>query len=81
MFLFTTLFLFINQFVEKLFLLIWQFCEKVLFLPVDSEYSFERQGRTVARVSKAFFGWTDIYGIDIEEGEDDITILRSSRRR
>lgn len=44
----------------------------------DHEYAFERQGRTVAQVSKQFFNWTDTYGVDIEDGEDDITILATA---
>ena len=42
---------------------------------LDREYRFERHGKTVAKVSKAFFSWTDTYGIDIEDGEDDVLIL------
>ena len=41
----------------------------------DHEYEFERSGRTVAAVSKKFFSWSDTYGIDIEDGEDDLAIL------
>ena len=41
----------------------------------DHEYSFERMGRTVASVSKAYWSWTDTYGIDIVDGEDDVAIL------
>lgn len=44
----------------------------------DSEYTFERQGREVARVSKAYFSWSDTYGIDIDDDEDDITILATA---
>ena len=44
----------------------------------DHEYAFERQGRTVARVSKQYFNWTDTYGVDIIDGEDDITILATA---
>lgn len=44
----------------------------------DHEYAFERQGRTVARVSKSYFNWTDTYGVDIVDGEDDITILATA---
>ncbi len=39
------------------------------------EFTFTRQGRTVARISKKHFSWTDSYGIDIAEGEDVIAIL------
>jgi uncharacterized protein YxjI len=44
----------------------------------DHEYTFERGGRTVAVVSKRWFSWTDTYGVEIAEGEDDILILASS---
>jgi uncharacterized protein YxjI len=39
------------------------------------EYSFTRNGRKVASVSKKFFSWSDTYGIAIVPGEDDILIL------
>jgi uncharacterized protein YxjI len=42
------------------------------------EYSFTRAGREVARVSKRWFSWSDTYGIDIDEGEDDVLILASA---
>ena len=41
----------------------------------DHEYSFTRGNRLVAQVSKRYFAWTDTYGVDINEDEDDITIL------
>jgi len=44
----------------------------------DHEYQFVRQGQEVAHVSKAFFTWSDTYGIDIIAGEDDITILATA---
>ena len=44
----------------------------------DHEYQFIRQGREVAHVSKAFFTWSDTYGIDIIDGEDDVTILATA---
>jgi uncharacterized protein YxjI len=44
----------------------------------DHEYAFERGGRTVAVVSKRWFSWTDTYGVDVAEGEDDILILAST---
>jgi uncharacterized protein YxjI len=43
----------------------------------DYEYSFQRHGRVVATVSKAYFSWTDSYGVDIAKGEDDVLILAS----
>jgi uncharacterized protein YxjI len=33
-----------------------------------------RSGRRVAQVSKAFFSWSDTYGIEIVDGEDDVAI-------
>ncbi|MBI1293757.1 hypothetical protein GC175_02215 [bacterium] len=42
---------------------------------LDYDYRFERKGRTVAQVSKRFFSIRDSYGVDIEDGEDDIAIL------
>ena len=42
---------------------------------LDHEYSFFRHGRAVAGVSKRWFSWTDTYGIDIEESENDVLIL------
>ena len=39
------------------------------------EFEFLRGGRTVARVSKAMFSWTDSYGVEIIDGEDDVSIL------
>ena len=41
----------------------------------DREYTFERRGRAVATVSKRFFSLSDTYGVDIVDGEDDVTIL------
>ena len=38
-------------------------------------FNFMRQNRSVATVSKDFFGWTDSYGVDIAEGEDEVSIL------
>lgn len=39
------------------------------------EYAFTRSGRSVAHVSKKWFSWTDTYGVDIIDGEDDVSIL------
>ena len=44
----------------------------------DREYEFTRDGRTIARVSKKFFSWTDTYGVDIADGEDDVLILATT---
>ncbi len=44
----------------------------------DHEYSFERHGETVATVSKHWFAWSDTYGVDIGQGEDDVLILAAT---
>jgi uncharacterized protein YxjI len=44
----------------------------------DFEYAFRRHGSDVATVSKKYFSWTDSYGVDIRDGEDDILILAST---
>lgn|SRR5687768_2358686 len=45
---------------------------------IDHEYSFERSGRQVARVSKKWFSFSDTYGIDIDDQEDDVLVLASA---
>lgn len=42
---------------------------------IDHEYAFERGGEEVARVSKALLSFTDSYGVEIADGEDDVAIL------
>jgi uncharacterized protein YxjI len=42
---------------------------------IDHEYQFTRDGNPIATVSKRFFSWTDTYGVDVAEGEDDVLIL------
>ena len=44
----------------------------------DHEFSFVRSGRQVAQISKKFFSWSDSYGVDIVDGEDDIVILATA---
>ena len=44
----------------------------------DHEYEFRRGGRVVAVVSKRWFSWTDTYGVDIDDGEDDVLVLASA---
>ena len=44
----------------------------------DHEYGFWRQSGLRATVSKRWFAWSDTYGVDIAEGEDDILILAST---
>lgn len=45
---------------------------------MDHEYAFTRRGQRVAEVSKQWFSWTDTYGVDIAEGEDDVLIIAST---
>lgn len=45
---------------------------------MDLEFTFTRNERQVAVVSRQWFSWVDTYGVDIVEGEDDITILAST---
>jgi len=42
------------------------------------EYTFTRADQVVAEVSKRWFSFTDTYGVDIQEGEDDVLILAST---
>jgi uncharacterized protein YxjI len=42
---------------------------------VDHEYEIEREGATVAEVSKRWFHIRDTYGIEIAEAQDDALIL------
>lgn len=45
---------------------------------LEHEYAFTRAGQTVATVSKQWFSWSDTYGVDIAEGEDEVLILAST---
>jgi uncharacterized protein YxjI len=45
---------------------------------LDREYSFRRGDRVVATVSKQWFSFADTYGVDIDDGEDQILILASA---
>jgi uncharacterized protein YxjI len=45
---------------------------------LDHEYQFNRGGSAVALVSKQWFSWTDTYGVDIADGEDDVLLLAST---
>jgi uncharacterized protein YxjI len=42
---------------------------------VDHEYAVERDGDTVATVSKRWFRVRDSYGVEIAPGEDDALVL------
>ena len=44
----------------------------------EHEYTFTRDDRVVATVSKRWFSWTDTYGIEIADGEDDVLLLASA---
>jgi uncharacterized protein YxjI len=44
----------------------------------DYEYVFSRHGNEIARVSRRWFSFSDTYGVDIADGEDDILILASA---
>ena len=39
------------------------------------DFTFSRPGRVVARVNKAYWSWTDSYGVTIADGEDVVLIL------
>jgi uncharacterized protein YxjI len=45
---------------------------------LEMEYAFTRNGSPVAQVSKRWFSFTDAYGVDIVDGEDDVLILASA---
>jgi uncharacterized protein YxjI len=45
---------------------------------LDHEYNFYRGHQTVATCSKKWFAWTDTYGVEIQQGCDDVLILASS---
>ena len=41
----------------------------------EHEFHFQREDEQVARVSKSVWSWTDSYGVEIVEGEDEVAIL------
>ena len=45
---------------------------------LDLEFSFSRSSGIVATVSRQWFSLADSYGVDIVDGEDDLTILAST---
>src|SRR4030095_5417979 len=45
---------------------------------LEHEYAFRRGSGEVAQVSKRWFSWTDTYGVDIAEGEDEVLVLGSA---
>ena len=44
----------------------------------DHEYEFQKRGKTVARVTKRWFSWSDSYGIEILDGEDEVALLATA---
>jgi uncharacterized protein YxjI len=45
---------------------------------LDQEYAFSHGGRSIAQVSRQWFSWSDTYGIEIADGEDDVLIITSA---
>lgn len=45
---------------------------------LDREYAFTRSDRVVATVSKQWFSWADTYGVEVNDGDDDLLILAST---
>jgi len=45
---------------------------------MDMEYSFSRLGQGIAQVSKRWFAWSDTYGVEIADGQDDVLLLAST---
>ncbi|QDT11544.1 LURP-one-related/scramblase family protein [Planctomycetes bacterium K23_9] len=39
------------------------------------EFDFVRQNKSVARISKKHWSWTDSYGVDVADDEDSVSIL------
>lgn len=42
------------------------------------EFTFRRGDRAIAVVSRQWFTWTDTYGVEIADNEDDVLILASA---
>ena len=42
---------------------------------LDHEYEIERDGDTIARVSKRWFRVRDSYGVELNAGEDEAMLL------
>ena len=45
---------------------------------LDHEYMITRGGSVVATVSKRWFSWTDTYGVEVADGEDDVLLLATA---
>lgn len=41
----------------------------------NHDFEFCKQGKPVVNVSKSLWNWSDHYGVDISDDEDDVTIL------
>ena len=48
------------------------------FMDQEYEISHVRDGRIAAVVSKRWFSWADTYGVDVEDGENDLLILATT---
>jgi uncharacterized protein YxjI len=44
----------------------------------DHEYTVTRGGSDAARISKQWFAWSDTYGVDIADTEDQVLILATT---
>jgi uncharacterized protein YxjI len=44
----------------------------------DHEYTFHRGDDVVGSVSKAYFSWSDTYGIDVRDPKDTVLVLASA---
>ena len=42
---------------------------------LNHEYSIKQDGQKIAEVSKKWFAFTDTYGVEIHEGQNDILVL------
>lgn len=45
---------------------------------LDHEYSISERRRKIAEVSKAWFSLTDTYGVEIDDGQNDILVLATA---
>jgi uncharacterized protein YxjI len=45
---------------------------------LDHEYTITRGGSVAATVSKRWFSWTDTYGIEVADREDDVLLLATA---
>jgi uncharacterized protein YxjI len=45
---------------------------------LDHEYTIARGDQVVATVSKRWFSWTDTYGVEVGDGQDDVLVLATA---